>query len=151
MYRGFRRLITVHSKLIIVRLASSFWLLSSQFFFLPAGWLLFALQCSLLAVQCLLLASHTLFLAARSYLFDVCSPLPVVRFSHLISYLSLLLARCWIYFHIACYSPFAGFGFRFAVRCSSLKARCHYSLLTTYGSYAVLVACFIGVAGKHLG
>ena len=141
MYRGFRRLITVHSKLITVRLASSFSLLSSHFFFLPAGWLLFALQCSLLAVQSLLLASHTLFFAARSNLFDVCCALPVVRFPLLNSYLSLLLAHCGIYFHIACYSSFAGFGFKFAIRCSSLKARCHYSLLTTYGSSALLVAC----------
>ena len=141
MYRGFRQLITVHSKLITVRLASSFSLLSSHFFFLRAGWLLLALQCSLLAVQCLLLASHTLFFAARSYLFDVCCPLPVVRFSLPNSYLSLILAGCGIYFYIACYSPFAGFGFKFAVRCSSLKPRCQYSLLTTYGSSALLVAC----------
>ena len=141
MYRGFRRLITVYSKLITVPLASNFSLLSSRSFFLPAGWLLFALQCSLLAVQCLLLASHTLFLATRSYLFDVCCPLPVVRFSLLNSYLSLLLSRCGIYFYTACYSPSADFGFKFAVRCSSLKARCHYSLLTAYGSSALLVAC----------
>ena len=141
MSRASRRLITVHSKLITARLASSFSLLSRHFFFLPAGWLLFALQFTLLAVHSFLLACHTLFLAARSYHFNVCSPLPVARFPLLNSYFSLLLACCgFFFFLVACYSPLADIGFRFAVCCSLLEATCQYSLLTAHGSSVLLVA-----------
>ena len=113
----------MRSRLIAVQLASSFSLLASHFFSLAAGCSLFALQCSLFAVQSFLLACHTLFLAARNYLFDVCCPLPVVRFSLLNYFFSrCFLLAAWFLFLVACCSPLANFCFKFAVRllCSSL-------------------------------
>ena len=132
--RGARLLITVHSKLITVWLASSFSLLSDHFSFPPAGRLLEQMPtfcCPELATRLSYLVSCCTKLPLRCLLFSTRSTVFASHFFFL---------YCRLFFVVACYSPLANFGFNFAVRLPLLEASCHspYWSLTVHLRFSLL-------------